>query len=194
MCPYALCSAEPLSAPANAPPEDALAASVDITDPHRGRPVRPRVAVYSLFVYGAPLRIRSVHPVIYFAALWIGSIMLSLFYTPYPHGRGVLVGQMSAPFTLTAIVARGGALRRLPPARARVHRAGPSARSPMVSLTPSVPINERQAGAVHLVRGFYPSDRFRDPRGDGHPDGVGLRDVGAATPPRTHVVPDRVHR
>jgi O-antigen ligase len=128
----------------NRPPEDALAASIDLTILLEVG-LYGLVAAYLVFAHGAPLRLRSVHPAIYFAALWIGLMVLSLFYTPYPQYAVVRVGQMIVVFALTAIAAGKGT-------RADFHRL---AHGFMVLIAlsiaygvviPSVPVNARQVG------------------------------------------------
>jgi O-antigen ligase len=128
----------------NRPPEDALAAAIDVTILFEVG-LYGLVAAYLLFAHGAPLRLRSVHPVVYFAALWIGLMVLSLTYTPYPQYAVVRVGQMVVVFALTAIAA-GKATR------ADFHRLAHGFMV-LVALSiaygvviPSVPVNQRQVG------------------------------------------------
>ena len=128
----------------NRPPGDALGASVDST-------ILIELALYGLvagylvFVHGAPPRIRSVHPTVYFGALLIGLMALSLLYTPYPQYAVVRVGQMVVLLSLTVVAAAKAT-------RVDFHRLA-HAFMVLIALSiaygvavPSVPVNERQAG------------------------------------------------
>jgi O-antigen ligase len=128
----------------NRPPEEALAASVDLTILLEVG-LYGLVAAYLFFAHGAPMRMRSVHPAIYFAALWIGLMAVSLTFTPYPQYAVVRVGQMVVLFALTAIAAAKAT-------RGDFHRL---AHGFMVLIglsvaygvaVPSIPVNARQVG------------------------------------------------
>ncbi len=128
----------------NRPPEDALAASVDSTILIE-LGLYGLVAAYLVLVHGAPLRIRSVHPTVYFAGLLVGLMALSLSYTLYPQYAVVRVGQMVVLLSLTVLAASKAT-------RADFHRLA-HAFMVFIALSiaygvavPSVPINARQVG------------------------------------------------
>ena len=128
----------------NRPPEAALGASLDTTIVIE-LACYGLVAAYLLFVHGGPMRVRSVHPTIYFAALLVGLMTLSLTYTPTPQYAVVRVFQMVIVFSLTVIAAAKAT-------RGDFHRL---AHGFMVLVAlfvaygiavPSVAVNERQVG------------------------------------------------
>ena len=103
------------------------------------------VAMYLLLNHAGHLRIRSVHPAMYFACLYVGLIFVSLVYTPTPEYALVRVGQTFVLLILAVVAgsqATRGDFHRL--AHGYIVLIAGSVAYGVVR--PSVPLNQRQAG------------------------------------------------